>query len=147
MYRAVADLQVNVIFLLFGGTIQPNPPPWFVWLKWISPINYTFSALAQNEFNGREIICDGGGGASGGACYSSVCVDSLSSLQAMPSCGLANPYKNLADRQGDEVVSAYNIGAFTIAQNAGFLVALSAVFFVAGYIGLRFTGKPQMRFK
>jgi ABC-type multidrug transport system permease subunit len=72
---------VNVIFLLFGGTFQPSPPPWFVWLKWISPINYTFSALAQNEFEGREVRCDSGAGGgqeagASGACYGSVsCVE------------------------------------------------------------------------
>jgi hypothetical protein len=45
------------------------------------------------------------------------------------------------------VISAYNIGAFSIGEDAGFLCALGAVFFVLGYLGLRFTGKPQMRFK
>ena len=45
------------------------------------------------------------------------------------------------------MVSAYNIGAFSVGENAGFLCALAAVFFLAGYLGLRFTGKPQMRFK
>ncbi|CEH14703.1 abc atp-binding protein isoform 1 [Ceraceosorus bombacis] len=29
---------ISVIFLLFGGNLLPSPPPWFVWLRWISPI-------------------------------------------------------------------------------------------------------------
>lgn len=57
---------INVIFLLFGGNVLPSPPPWFVWLRWISPITYTYMALGQNEFTGQSFEC----GASGSSqCY------------------------------------------------------------------------------
>ncbi|CDS01589.1 related to ATP-binding cassette, sub-family G, member 2 (N-terminal fragment) [Sporisorium scitamineum] len=50
---------INVIFLLFGGNLLPlsSIPPWFIWLHWISPITYTYSALAQNEFCGLTFTC------------------------------------------------------------------------------------------
>lgn len=47
----------TVIFLLFGGNLLPTPPPWFIWLRWISPITYTYMALTQNEFKGQRFDC------------------------------------------------------------------------------------------
>lgn len=50
---------INVIFLLFGGNLLPlsSIPPWFIWLHWMSPITYTYSALAQNEFKHIRFTC------------------------------------------------------------------------------------------
>ena len=59
----------NVIFLLFGGSLLPTPPPWFIWLKWLSPITYIFSATLQNEFAGASVACDAAGSAQ---CYQNV---------------------------------------------------------------------------
>ena len=120
------------MFLLFGGTFLPSPPPWFVWLKWISPINYTFAALVQNEFNGQPLTCDT---PTNGACYDNVRTVAVFVVHAR------------ADRQGDGVVQAYNSGTFTIAENVGFMFALTALFLVVGYLFLRFTAGPRLRFK
>lgn len=51
---------INVVFLLFGGNLLPlsSIPPWFIWLHWISPITFTYSALAQNEFRDITFSCD-----------------------------------------------------------------------------------------
>lgn len=107
---------ITVVFLLFGGTFLPNPPPWFVWLKWISPLNYTFAALLQNEYNGQAIECDV---PTNGACYNT----------------------------GEEIVRTYNAGSFTIAENIGFMFALTSAFLLAGYLFLRWTAGPNLRFK
>lgn len=101
----------NVVFLLFGGSLLPTPPPWFIWLKWISPITYIFSATIQNEFSGEVIEC------TGGQCYGN----------------------------GDAVIQAYNAGTFSIAQDVGFLVALTMVYFVLGYLALRYSTGPRFR--
>jgi hypothetical protein len=61
---------INVIFLLFGGNLLPSPPPWYIWIKWISPITYAYSALSQNEYRGQVYSCDGT--ASGSQCYPNV---------------------------------------------------------------------------
>ncbi|ORX40799.1 P-loop containing nucleoside triphosphate hydrolase protein [Kockovaella imperatae] len=58
---------VNVIFLFFGGNLLPSPPPWFIWLKYISPLYYTYSALTINEFRGAQLQCDD----SSSQCYQS----------------------------------------------------------------------------
>ena len=53
--------MVNVIFFLFGGNVLPSPPPWFVWLRWISPITYSYIALSVNEFNDATFECNNDG--------------------------------------------------------------------------------------
>lgn len=123
------------MFLLFGGTFLPSPPPWFVWLKWISPINYTFAALVQNEFKGQPLACDT---PTDSGCYNSVSL--------LPGMMYAHP-RDRAERQGDGVINAYNSGVFTIAENVGFMFALTALFLVAGYLFLRYTAGPRLRFK
>ncbi|RSH91647.1 hypothetical protein EHS25_009016 [Saitozyma podzolica] len=107
---------INVVFLLFGGSFLPAPPPWFIWLKWISPINYAYSSLAENQFAGQV--------------YSSC--DASSSTQCYPT--------------GDAVLQAYNLGRFTIGQNMGFLAAITLAFIAVGYIFLRWTARPRLRF-
>lgn len=63
---------INVVFLLFGGSFLPAPPPWFIWLKWISPINYAYSSLAENQFAGQVYSsCDP---SSSTQCYPTVCL-------------------------------------------------------------------------
>lgn len=49
--------MISIIFLLFGGNLLPSPPPWFIWLHYISPLTYSYSALAQNEFKGETFNC------------------------------------------------------------------------------------------
>lgn len=107
---------INVIFLLFGGNLLPlsSIPPWFIWLHWMSPITYTYSALAQNEFRGLEFTC----AANSAQCY----------------------------RRGEDVLNQYDLARFTIAENAGFLGAITFVFLAIGYIFLRFLGRPSFRY-
>lgn len=108
---------LNVIFFLFGGNLLPQPPPWFVWLRWISPITYAYLALGQNEFDGQVYNCNGV--SNGGQCY----------------------------RTGEDVMQQYNLQSFTIAECVGFLFALYFVFSTLGYILLRVSAHPKFRFK
>ncbi|KAJ2450337.1 hypothetical protein EV183_004359 [Coemansia sp. RSA 2336] len=53
---------VLTIQLLFGGLFA-NPAtitPVLSWIRWINPIQYGFSSLVQNEFNGLEFSCNPG---------------------------------------------------------------------------------------
>ncbi|KAK0521302.1 hypothetical protein OC834_006715 [Tilletia horrida] len=50
---------INVLFLLFAPTLLPNPPPWFVWIRYISPLTYSVMALIQNEMRGLKFQCNG----------------------------------------------------------------------------------------
>lgn len=107
---------INVIFLLFGGNLLPlsSIPPWFIWLHWISPITYTYSALAQNEFRDIQFSCT----ADSAQCY----------------------------RTGQDVLNQYDLQTFTIAENAGFLGAITFVFLIIGYVLLRWLGRPSFRY-
>ncbi|KAJ1020559.1 hypothetical protein NDA13_005874 [Ustilago tritici] len=107
---------INVIFLLFGGNLLPlsSIPPWFIWLYWISPITYTYSALAQNEFRNIQFSCE----AVSAQCY----------------------------RTGQDVLNQYDLQTFTIAENAGFLGAITFVFLIIGYVLLRWLGRPPFRY-
>ncbi|KAJ9474849.1 putative ATP-dependent permease (putative) [Pseudozyma hubeiensis] len=107
---------INVIFLLFGGNLLPlsSIPPWFIWLHWMSPITYTYSALAQNEFKQLTFTCT----ADSQQCY----------------------------RSGQDVLNQYDLQRFTIAENAGFLAAITAVFLTVGYVLLRWLGRPSFRY-
>ncbi|CBQ68861.1 related to ATP-binding cassette, sub-family G, member 2 (N-terminal fragment), partial [Sporisorium reilianum SRZ2] len=106
---------INVVFLLFGGNLLPlsSIPPWFIWLHWISPITYTYSALAQNEFRGLRFTCT----ADSQQCY----------------------------RTGQDVLDQYDLQTFTIAENAGFLGAITVTFLLIGYVLLRWLGRPSFR--
>ena len=86
----------NVIMLLFGGNLLPSPPPWFVWLRWISPITYAYAALSINEFSGAVYECDDSSGGMQSQCYRSVSdtdrVPSLATtLMRRRSPGRSNP--------------------------------------------------------
>ncbi|SNX86145.1 related to ATP-binding cassette, sub-family G, member 2 [Melanopsichium pennsylvanicum] len=107
---------INVIFLLFGGNLLPlsSIPPWFIWLHWMSPITYSYSALAQNEFKDLQFECE----ADSKQCY----------------------------RTGQDVLNQYDLQRFTIAQNAGFLGAITLVFLAIGYVLLRWLGRPSFRY-
>lgn len=108
---------INVIFFLFGGNLLPSPPPWFVWLRWISPITYAYLALGQNEFRGETYNCNGQ--TNGGQCY----------------------------RTGEDVMQQYNLQSFTIAESVGFLFAIFFAFTALGYVLLRFSAHPKFRFR
>ncbi|SPO28993.1 related to ATP-binding cassette, sub-family G, member 2 [Ustilago trichophora] len=107
---------INVIFLLFGGNLLPlsSIPPWFIWLHWISPITYTYSALAQNEFKHLQFTCT----ANSQQCY----------------------------QTGQDVLNQYDLQTFTIAENAGFLGAITVTFLAIGYVLLRWLGRPSFRY-
>lgn len=51
---------VVIIFVIFGGNfVNPSSiPGYLVWIFWISPIQYIYKALMQNEFYGSTFTCD-----------------------------------------------------------------------------------------
>lgn len=59
----VAIVVVNIIVvscIIFSGYLIPleSCPPWFVWIFWISPVQYAFRAFVYNEFNGLNFTCE-----------------------------------------------------------------------------------------
>ncbi|KAJ1968931.1 hypothetical protein IWQ62_000945 [Dispira parvispora] len=61
MSQIMAPLLI-VIFLLFGGNLVnvDDMTPVLSWIRYISPINYIYIALAKNELTGLAFTCDGG---------------------------------------------------------------------------------------
>ncbi len=51
---------IIIPILLFSGLFQniDSIPIYFSWIKYISPIQYSFNSLAQNEFTGLEFNCN-----------------------------------------------------------------------------------------
>ncbi|KAA8495119.1 Brefeldin A resistance protein [Porphyridium purpureum] len=45
--------------IIFAGFLIPNSEigGWYVWIYWISPLQYMYGALAINEFYGRDLFC------------------------------------------------------------------------------------------
>ncbi|KAJ1889720.1 hypothetical protein LPJ66_007882, partial [Kickxella alabastrina] len=53
---------VLTIQILFGGLFA-NPKTITVvlrWIRWVNPVQYAFSAFAQNELRGMEFVCQAG---------------------------------------------------------------------------------------
>ncbi|KAJ1653518.1 hypothetical protein IWQ61_006374 [Dispira simplex] len=61
MSQIMAPLLI-VIFLIFGGNLVnvDGMTPVLSWIRYISPINYIYNALAKNEMTGLVFTCDGG---------------------------------------------------------------------------------------
>jgi ABC-type multidrug transport system ATPase subunit/ABC-type multidrug transport system permease subunit len=54
----VSGFVVGATVIYTGYMIKkPDMHPWFVWLYWIDPLAYGFSALLANEFKGTVIEC------------------------------------------------------------------------------------------
>jgi ABC-type multidrug transport system ATPase subunit len=51
---------ILVPILLFSGLFQNTNtvPSYFSWIKYISPVQYSFNSLAQNEFRGLDFNCN-----------------------------------------------------------------------------------------
>lgn len=56
--------MVILPLMIFGGLFVNNGsiPPYFDWIKWISPIKYGFEALIKNQFAQWEYVMPGPGG-------------------------------------------------------------------------------------
>jgi ABC-2 type transporter len=56
----VAGVSTAVILMLtmFIGSgfvlLRKQIPGWWIWMFWISPLQYTFTGLANNEFSGKS---------------------------------------------------------------------------------------------
>jgi hypothetical protein len=84
--------MVLIVFLIFGGQIVNvnTTPVVFRWIRWVSPVYLSYSALTQNQFNQITFNCTS---APVGACISNATtVLQLYNLNDMPlwRCVLVN---------------------------------------------------------
>eukprot|EP00871_Galdieria_phlegrea_P002746 jgi/Galph1/3472/GphlegSOOS_G2149.1 len=102
-----------VISLLFGGFFLSNAqiPNYFVWLKYMSFIKYSFGALMHIQFDGFTFQL------------------------STPSCSSTG---GVCD--GNNVLQASGTTDFSLGGNIGLLVTILVIFRVAAYLVLRITG-------
>ena len=51
-------LAIQIMIIYTGYLIPPRQMhPWFSWLRWINPLQYSFEALMSNEFHHLELQC------------------------------------------------------------------------------------------
>ena len=54
----VSGLMIISLVTYIGYEIRkPEMHPWFVWIYWINPLSYAFSALLSNELHGQTFPC------------------------------------------------------------------------------------------
>ncbi|KAJ8906820.1 hypothetical protein NDN08_003306 [Rhodosorus marinus] len=49
-----------VSFIIYSGYLIPlaSVPDWFIWIYWMSPVQFAYRGLMYNEFTGLEFTCD-----------------------------------------------------------------------------------------
>lgn len=51
-------VAIQILIVYTGYLIPPRQMhPWFSWLRWINPLQYSFECLISNEFHGLELHC------------------------------------------------------------------------------------------
>lgn len=54
----VTGVAIQALIVYTGYLIPPvSMHPWFAWLRWINPVQYSFEVLMANEFDGLNIEC------------------------------------------------------------------------------------------
>lgn len=55
----LTGIAIQALVVYTGYLIPPGAMhPWFSWIRWINPVQYSFEALMANEFTGMEINCE-----------------------------------------------------------------------------------------
>ncbi len=109
------DLRVTLVvapplilpLMIFSGFFinTDSIPPYFDWIKYISPIKYTFAALAHNEYEGLHLSC------------------SPDELVRNPACPPGKPVCFCPVTSGEQVLQGLGLAdSLTVAQNIGCLV-------------------------
>lgn len=118
----VAPMVVLPLMMFSGFFLNPeSTPKWLIWVQWISPMKYSFSAIVQNEFNGLSLHCTD-------TQYRQIIVHTPAGEQIIKVC----PYTT-----GDQYVDQLNIQAFLTIPMCMVLLAVMAVgFTLLAYLGL-----------
>jgi len=112
---------VMIMNMLFGGFFANtgNIPSFISWIKYISFVNYAFSAAVQIEFGGLEIVCEDD--------------QYTTASDGTRSCPIT---------RGEQVIEELEADEFTIWECVVILCAMIIVYRFLAYIALRFA-KPE----
>ncbi|KFY22989.1 hypothetical protein V493_06176 [Pseudogymnoascus sp. VKM F-4281 (FW-2241)] len=119
----VSGFLVSALIMYTGYMItKPAMHPWFVWIYWIDPLAYGFSALLSNEFHGKTIPCIGQNLVPNGATY----MDS-----AYQSCaGVGGAVQGQVTLTGDQYLGSLSYSYSTMWRNFGIVWAWWCLFVV-----------------
>jgi ABC-type multidrug transport system permease subunit/ABC-type Mn2+/Zn2+ transport system ATPase subunit len=112
----VSGFMVAALIMYTGYMIRkPQMHPWFVWIYWIDPLAYGFSAILANEMHGQILPCVGTNLVPNGAGYT----DSL--YQACSGVGGALPGATFVT--GDQYLESLAYSHSNVWRNFGILWA------------------------
>ncbi|RFU23967.1 hypothetical protein B7463_g12375, partial [Scytalidium lignicola] len=110
----VSGLVIMASIMYTGYMIQkPQMHPWFVWLYWIDPLAYGFSAILSNEFHNTIIPCVGPNLVPNGPGYSD---------PTFQSCGgVGGARQGATSLTGDEYLASLSYSHSNLWRNFGIL--------------------------
>ena len=54
----VTGVAIQASIVCTGYLVPPvSMHPWFSWIRWVDPVQYSFEALMANEFDGLDVRC------------------------------------------------------------------------------------------
>lgn len=117
----ISGFLITALVMYTGYMIQkPHMHPWFVWIYWIDPLAYGFSALLSNEFHGKTIPCVGPNLVPNGPGYSDA---------AHQSCtGVGGAIPGAVSLTGDQYLASLSYSHSTLWRNFGIVWAWWALF-------------------
>ncbi|ATZ56223.1 BcatrB [Botrytis cinerea B05.10] len=119
----VSGFLVSALIMYTGYMIQkPDMHPWFVWIYWIDPLAYGFSAILANEFKGQIIPCVANNLVPNGPGYADL------AFQACAGVGGALP--GATSVTGEQYLNSLSYSSSNIWRNFGILWAFWVLFVV-----------------
>lgn len=119
----LSGFTIAAMIMYNGYMIQkPHMHPWFVWIYWIDPLAYGFSAILANEFKGQIIPCVGKNLVPNGAGYADLTYQACT--------GVGGALKGATSVTGEQYLASLTYSADNIWRNFGILWAWWA-FYVA----------------
>ncbi|CZT03553.1 probable ATP-binding cassette multidrug transport protein [Rhynchosporium agropyri] len=116
----VSGFMIAALIMYTGYMIKkPQMHPWFVWIYWIDPIAYGFSAILSNEFKDTVIPCVANNLVPNGPGYTD------SAFQACS--GVDGAVPGATSLTGEQYIASLSYSADDIWRNVGILWALWAL--------------------
>lgn len=117
----VSGFMIAALIMYNGYMIQkPLMHPWFVWIYWIDPLAYGFSAILANEFKGQILPCIANNLVPNGPGYTDL------TYQACTGVGGALPGATFVT--GEQYINSLSYSEHNIWRNFGILWAWWALF-------------------
>ena len=119
----ISGFLISALVMYTGYMIhKPNMHPWLVWIYWIDPLAYGFSALLSNEFHDKIIPCVGTNLVPNGPGYTSSDHQSCT--------GVSGALPGAVSLTGDQYLHSLSYSQATLWRNFGIVWAWWALFVI-----------------